>query len=83
MLYNNLLTQNFPMPLIEVYAHPEVRRYKSSIISCAVLFQLAVFAIILVVPFIIAYRTYGKSNIFILFSTNHIYTVFVDDNYIT
>ena len=61
------------MPLIEVYAHPEVRRYKSSIISCAVAFQLVVFAIILVVPFIVAYRTYGKSYIFLFISiSNHI-----------
>ena len=61
------------MPLIEVYAHPEVRRYKSSIISCAVVFQLAIFAIIVVAPFIIAYRTYGKLNIFLFFSiSNHI-----------
>lgn len=54
------------MSLIEVYAHPEVRRYKSSILSCAVVFQIVVFAVVVVVPFIVAYRTFGKSNIFCL-----------------
>jgi hypothetical protein len=55
------------MAVFEVFAHPEVRRYKTTIVSKAAVFQVFCVLITFIVPIIIAYRSGG---IIALFFTN-------------
>lgn len=47
------------MPLYEFYSHPYRKIYKASLCSKAALFQLVTFALTIVCPLLIAYRSQG------------------------
>ncbi|XP_076470433.1 transmembrane protein 231-like [Babylonia areolata] len=47
------------MAVFEVFAHPELRRYKTTIVSKATVFQISCFLLTFIVPLFIAYRSGG------------------------
>ncbi|XP_059178805.1 transmembrane protein 231-like [Physella acuta] len=47
------------MAIYEIFSHPELRRYKTSIVSKASLFMFLILIITFIPPLIIVYRSYG------------------------
>lgn len=51
------------MAVYEVFAHPELRRYKTTIVSKASVVMAAVLILTFIPPLFIVYRSYGMGKI--------------------
>ncbi|KAL8590014.1 hypothetical protein ACOMHN_007039 [Nucella lapillus] len=47
------------MAVYEIFSHPELRRYKATIVSKATVFQIVCFLLVFIVPLLITYRSGG------------------------
>ncbi|GFO05915.1 transmembrane protein 231 [Plakobranchus ocellatus] len=47
------------MAMYEVFSHPELRRYKTSVVSKASILMLAILALTFIPPLLVVYRSYG------------------------
>ncbi|KAK3732038.1 hypothetical protein RRG08_026425 [Elysia crispata] len=47
------------MAMFEVFSHPELRRYKTSVVSKASILMLAILALTFIPPLLVVYRSYG------------------------